>query len=97
MEGLFQSGSIDQKRSSANWPLAKILQRYINHVTWRLGLIEMYIVTLGAGVPILVASRPIPHAYVHKLLEYPHPHGGTRWDETSSRYCISYTRHVWKV
>jgi hypothetical protein len=38
MEELFQSGSIDQNRSSANWPLAKILQRYINHVTRRLGL-----------------------------------------------------------
>jgi hypothetical protein len=38
MEELFQSGSIDQKRSSTNWPLAKILQRYINHVTRRLGL-----------------------------------------------------------
>jgi hypothetical protein len=38
MEELFQSGSIDQKRSSVNWPLAKILQRYINHVTRRLGL-----------------------------------------------------------
>jgi hypothetical protein len=38
MEELFQSGSIDQNRSSANWPLAKILQRYMNHVTRRLGL-----------------------------------------------------------
>ena len=38
MEELFQSGSIDQNLSSANWPLAKILQRYINHVTRRLGL-----------------------------------------------------------
>jgi len=25
---LFRSGSIDQNRSSANWPLAKILQRH---------------------------------------------------------------------
>jgi len=38
MEELFQSGSFDQNRSSTNWPLAKILQRYINHVTRRLGL-----------------------------------------------------------
>jgi len=38
MEELFQSGSIDQNRSSTNWPLAKIFQRYINHVTRRLGL-----------------------------------------------------------
>jgi hypothetical protein len=38
MEELFQSGSIGQNRSSANWPLAKILQRYMNHVTQRLGL-----------------------------------------------------------
>jgi len=38
MEKRFQSSSIDQNRSSANWPLAKILQRYINHVTRRLGL-----------------------------------------------------------
>jgi len=28
MEELFRSGSIDQNRSSANWPLAKILQRH---------------------------------------------------------------------
>jgi hypothetical protein len=41
MEELFQSGSMDQKRSSTNWPLAKILQRYINHVTRRLGLITV--------------------------------------------------------
>jgi hypothetical protein len=28
MEELFRSGSIDQNRSSANWPLAKALQRH---------------------------------------------------------------------
>jgi len=28
MEVLFRSGSIDQKRSSVNWPLAKVLQRH---------------------------------------------------------------------
>ena len=28
MEELFRSGSIDQKRSSVNWPLAKVLQRH---------------------------------------------------------------------
>ena len=41
MEELFQSSSIDQNRSSANWPLAKILQRYINYVTRRLGLKDL--------------------------------------------------------
>ena len=28
MEELFRSGSIDQNRSSINWPLAKVLQRH---------------------------------------------------------------------
>jgi len=28
MEELFRSGSIDQNRCSANWPLAKALQRH---------------------------------------------------------------------
>jgi hypothetical protein len=28
MEELFRSGSIDQNRSSINWPLAKALQRH---------------------------------------------------------------------
>jgi len=28
MEELFRSGSIDQNRSSVNWPLAKALQRH---------------------------------------------------------------------
>jgi hypothetical protein len=33
MEELFRSGSIDQKRSSVNWPLAKALQRHGNAET----------------------------------------------------------------
>jgi hypothetical protein len=39
MEELFRSGSIDQNRSSVNWPLAKALQRHGDAETSRLGLI----------------------------------------------------------
>jgi len=56
MEELFQSGSIDQNRSSANWPLAKILQRYINHVTRRLVLSRS---CLGPGSCWCTGSRKI--------------------------------------
>jgi len=56
MEELFQSVSIDQKRSSANWPLAKILQRYINHVTRRLVLSRS---CLGPGSCWCTGSRKI--------------------------------------
>jgi hypothetical protein len=73
MEELFQSGSIDQKRSSVNWPLAKILKRYINHVTRRLGLsgfdcVESHDPNVRrVAVSITVVTRaelcfPVPHA-----------------------------------